>query len=117
MCDIPRVRCSLGMSAEGANSRSTSHTSHSTFWFNGVSDALGFAWLASHLHLLFFLVLNKSSIKEEHLQIFSICMEEAKQSKCQFLLSVDNKYWLGCIMLSAALIYVLHFNHMLFKHL
>ncbi|NXJ47530.1 MTG8 protein, partial [Spizaetus tyrannus] len=41
---------------EDANSRSTSHTSHSTFWFNGMSDALGFAWLASHLHLLFLLL-------------------------------------------------------------
>jgi len=69
----------LGMSVEDANSRSTNHTPRSTFCFNGMSGALGFAWLASHLHLLFFLVLNKFSIREEHLQILSICIEEAKQ--------------------------------------
>lgn len=79
----------------------------------GLTGCLVLLDFASHLHLLFFLVLNKSSVKEEYLQIFSICTK----NKCWFLLSVDNKYWLGCIMLSAALIYVLHFNHMLFKHL
>lgn len=51
----------------------------STHFFMGMSDALGFAWLALHLHILFLLLLNNSSIKEEHLQILSICIEEAKQ--------------------------------------
>lgn len=85
MCGISGAHCSVGMFAEDANGRSTNHTPRraalaAQFGLMGCVMLLDLpGLLLSHLHLLFFLVLNKSPIKKEHLQIFSICIEEAKQ--------------------------------------
>jgi len=70
------------MSAEDVYSRSTTPYAGLAAACIGLQGWLMLLDLPSLLHICKYyswLLLNKSSIKEERLQIFSICIEEAKQ--------------------------------------